>query len=428
MNAPSQTEALDASRDTIRQRSSQIVLIEDSQGLGTGTFVGRDGLILTNKHVAPSLGPYRVILADGKDVRGVGVHQSPHHDLAVVKIAASVGSCLDVETEVADEYVVGEEVFALGHPRGCRFSVARGIISNPHREFEKEYYVQTDVSINPGNSGGPLVDRSGKLVGIVTMMLSNSQGLGFAVPGHIAADYVRHVRRLLRANVVRVPEDLLSHPEPHRESAQEVVRRAVGSIVLAGRGAIEEEKADLGLYKLAHKGAIVEISVAEGLFSARAQVSVLGPSERQNAAFLAKLLELSGSKEVGGATFAVRENILYAGLSRRAAGLDLEEAVWAIDLLGHLGVEAPPKIAALLFESARDVRPAPPAAGPAPGQAPYPAPGYTPPPVAGAPLYGGAAGFGAPLQPPPVAPPPPAAPQGDPGYPILQMPPVTGWK
>ena len=57
MNAPSQTEALDASRDTIRQRSSQIVLIEDSQGLGTGTFFGRDGVIRTHKHVAPSLGP-----------------------------------------------------------------------------------------------------------------------------------------------------------------------------------------------------------------------------------------------------------------------------------------------------------------------------------------------------------------------------------
>lgn len=412
MLVPADTEATDASRDTIRRRSAQIVLIEDSQGLGTGILVGADGFILTNKHVAPSLGPYRVVLANGKDVRGVGVHQSPHHDLAIVKIGTSVDDHLDVGADVAEEYIVGEEVFALGHPRGCRFSVARGIISNPHREFEKEYYVQTDVSINPGNSGGPLVDRAGKLVGIVTMILSNSQGLGFAVPGHVAADYVRHVRRLLRANVVRIPEELLSHPEAERESAQEIVRKAVSSIVLAGRAAIEEEKGDVGSYKLKHKAASIEVSVSEGLFSARTQVAVLGPGERQNAAFLGRMLELSGSKDVGGASFVVRGNILYSSVSRRAAGLDLEEAVWAIDLLGHLGVEAPSKIAATLFQTAHVTGPSHAAA---PAHAPTGAfgpPGYAPP--------------GAPAPPPPR--PPAAPPQGDPGYPILQMPPTTGWK
>src|SRR5512145_2539967 len=111
--------AEDPSRAAIHLRSAQIVLIEDAQGIGTGLLVGADGFVLTNKHVAPSLGPYRVLLADGKDVRGVGVHQSPHHDLAIVKINASPASFLDVGADVAGEYVVGEEVFALGHPRGC---------------------------------------------------------------------------------------------------------------------------------------------------------------------------------------------------------------------------------------------------------------------------------------------------------------------
>jgi S1-C subfamily serine protease len=379
--------AQDASRAAIHMRSAQIVLIEDAQGIGTGLLVGADGFVLTNKHVAPSLGPYRVLLADGKDVRGVGVHQSPHHDLAIVKIAASPMSFLDVAADVADEYVVGEEVFALGHPRGCRFSVARGIISNPHREMEKEYYVQTDVSINPGNSGGPLVDAAGKLVGIVTMMLSNSQGLGFAVPGHIAADYVRHVRRLLRANVVKIPDELLTQPEAHRESAPEIVRRAVGALMVAGRGSIEEEKGAEGYYKLKHKGALTEVTVRDGLFSVRVQVAPLGPSERQNAAFLCKMLELSGSQDVGGVAFVIRDSALHVGLSRRAAGLDLEEATWAIDLVSQMGVDAPQKIAGLLFgaglqQVGATSSPALPPMSPAPSVTPMPGqpmmPGHMP--------------------------------------------------
>src|SRR5688572_9781656 len=73
-------------KDMIKQRTQQIALVQDSKGLGTGVVVGPDGWILTNRHVAPSVGPFRVILADGRNVNGVGVHQSSHHDLAIVKV------------------------------------------------------------------------------------------------------------------------------------------------------------------------------------------------------------------------------------------------------------------------------------------------------------------------------------------------------
>ncbi|MBK8257975.1 MAG: trypsin-like peptidase domain-containing protein [Polyangiaceae bacterium] len=457
--------ATDPSRDALNLRASQIVLIEDAQGVGTGVLVGPDGFVLTNKHVAPSLGPYRVILADGKDVRGVGVHQSPHHDLAIVKIALNSPSFLDVNTDIADDYVVGEEVFALGHPRGCRFSMARGIVSNPHREFEKEYYVQTDVSINPGNSGGPLVDRMGRLIGIVTMILSNSQGLGFAVPGHIAGDYVRHVRRLLRSNIVRIPTELLTQAD-ERTNTEEVVKRAVNALVIAGRGAIEEEKAEEGWIKFKYKGAQVTVSLKEGLFTTRCQILALGPGERQNAPFLLKLLELSGGPEVGGAIVNVVENALFVSVSRRAAGLDLEEATWAIDLVANQGVEAPRKLTSLLF-SAPPVQSAPaaptalgppqvaaaaplyggssygqpphaPPAGPygQPAQGPYGQPPqtgpYGQPPQAAPPFAApphGMPPYGAPPQAPYAAPPAPQTPAAgtDPGYPILQIPPPGGY-
>src|SRR5262249_27084083 len=109
-----------------------------------------------------------------------------------------------------------------------------------HREFEKEYFVQTDVSINPGNSGGPLVDRHGRLVGIVTMSFSYSQGLGFAVPGYTAADYVRYVRRLVRQGVVKIPEALLEHAAGDQRSPEDIVRGAIDALAETGKVSIEE--------------------------------------------------------------------------------------------------------------------------------------------------------------------------------------------
>src|SRR5262245_40123629 len=120
---------VEEAKDMIRNRTQHIALVQDSKGLGTGVVVGPDGWILTNRHVAPSVGPFRVILANGRNVHGVGVHQSSHHDLAIVKVGAETPEFFDVEVDVAEDFTVGEEVWAIGHPRGCRFSVARGIIS-----------------------------------------------------------------------------------------------------------------------------------------------------------------------------------------------------------------------------------------------------------------------------------------------------------
>lgn len=381
-------------RDVIGERSSQIVLIQDPKGLGTGLLVSSDGWVLTNKHVAPSVGPYRVILANGRDVHGVGVHKSAHQDLAIVKIGTTADSYLDLDREVAEDYVVGTEVFAIGHPRGCRFSVARGIISNPYREVEKDYFVQTDVNINPGNSGGPLIDREGKLIGVISMMLAFSQGLGFAVPGHAAADYVRHVRRLVRHGVVRIPEALLESAN-ERIPAVESVRSAVASLVAADKASIEEEQPEQGFIKLKKAGALVEVICREGMFMVSGQVAAVGTTEQSNAKFLAKLMELNGSRELGGATLCLRQGAVQACILRPTAGLDAVEASWAIDLVLHIALEWPAKLTGLLFTQD--------APAPAPAD-----PGY------------------------PVVQPPPAQPQGmsaeDPGYPVIQAPPADAWK
>lgn len=339
-------------RDMIRERTQQIALVQDSKGLGTGVVVGADGWILTNRHVAPSVGPYRVILADGRNVRGVGVHQSSHHDLAIVKVAVETPNFFDVETDLADDFTVGEEVWAIGHPRGCRFSVARGIISNPHREIDKDYYIQTDVNINPGNSGGPLVDRSGALVGIVTMSYAYSQGLGFAVPGHTASDYVRMVRRLVRRGVVRVPDQLLAKAGAEEKPAWEIVRSAIDVLMEVGDVGIEEENPDEGFCKLVKGAATVQVRCSDDTLCVRGRVSVLGPTERANATFLAELLRINGSQKLGGASFHLDGDALELGIMRPTAELSPFEAFWAIDLTLHLVKEWSQKVNELFFAAA----------------------------------------------------------------------------
>ncbi|HJL04480.1 MAG TPA: trypsin-like peptidase domain-containing protein [Polyangiaceae bacterium LLY-WYZ-15_(1-7)] len=339
----------DAAKDMIRARTKQIVLVQDAKGLGTGVIVGPDGWILTNKHVAPSVGPFRVVLSDGQNVHGVGVHQSVHHDLAIVKVDVDTSGFMDIESDLAEDYVVGEEVWALGHPRGCRFSVARGIISNPHREIETNYYVQTDVSINPGNSGGPLVDTSGRLVGIVTLAYANSQGLGFAVPGHTASDYVREVRRLVRRGVVKVPEELLAKTSSEEKASQEIVRSAIDVLTEVGGTHVEEEKLDEGYTRLSRKGSEIEVSCSNEVLSVRGQVSKIGPGERGNAEFLSKLLELNGSGDLGGASFYLTEDAVCVGVTRPTTGLDALEAFWAADLVMHLVGDWKKRINELLF-------------------------------------------------------------------------------
>jgi len=77
---------------------------------------------------------------------------------------------------------VGDEVLAVGSPRKMYFSVSRGMVSFPNRYLDGIEYIQTDLPINVGNSGGPLVDRQGRIVGVVSFILRDSQGISFALP------------------------------------------------------------------------------------------------------------------------------------------------------------------------------------------------------------------------------------------------------
>lgn len=158
------------------------------RGAGSGFIIRSDGYILTNEHVVHNAQNLKVTLQGGKKFDGRVIGTDPQTDLAVVKINAKNLPTADLGD--SDSLVPGQWAVAIGNPYGFHDTVTAGIISALGRSIDdpnnRGYLIQTDAAINPGNSGGPLVDLSGKVVGINEAIIANAQGLGFAIPVNLA--------------------------------------------------------------------------------------------------------------------------------------------------------------------------------------------------------------------------------------------------
>lgn len=162
-----------------------------SYSLGSGVIISDEGYVLTNDHVVRRADKIQVQLASGTNVYEAQLVASDSaNDLALLKIAGRPGEKFTaIKFAQDDDLLLGETVLALGNPFGLGGSVSRGILSAKSRMIPVDNktagdreYLQTDASINPGNSGGPLVDLDGNLIGLNTAILSQAQGIGFAIP------------------------------------------------------------------------------------------------------------------------------------------------------------------------------------------------------------------------------------------------------
>lgn len=119
-----------------------------------------------------------VVLIDGSTYTVDSVMMSDKYDLALISINAYESPYIAVSTGRRDQ---GQKVYTVGNPQGLRHTVTSGIISG-YRKFNGTPLIQTDAPINPGNSGGPLIDERGKAIGVNTLVLRNTEGIGFAIP------------------------------------------------------------------------------------------------------------------------------------------------------------------------------------------------------------------------------------------------------
>ncbi|NLY56681.1 MAG: PDZ domain-containing protein [Firmicutes bacterium] len=182
--------------------------LSESQGLGSGVVIAANGYILTNNHVIANASTIEVVLPGRQPARARLVGADPQTDLAVIQIDAS-----DLPVaEIGDSrrLKVGQPVVAIGNPYGFDNTVTTGVISALNRSLALnqntwlEGLLQTDASINPGNSGGPLLDAEGRVIGINTAIIEQAQGIGFAIPIHLAiqvADHLIKYGKVLRLGV-----------------------------------------------------------------------------------------------------------------------------------------------------------------------------------------------------------------------------------
>ena len=167
--------------DSIYKNSvKHVVGIElEDMGYGSGAIVDKSGIIITNKHVVKGAKYVKIHYWDKSVGIGRVLKAYKDHDIAFIKVEKDFDEIINVTEQ---KYTVGATVFAIGHPRGMKNTLTTGIISAVDREIMNSKYIQTDAAINPGNSGGPLIDKSGRMIGINTMGLQNSPGMGFAIP------------------------------------------------------------------------------------------------------------------------------------------------------------------------------------------------------------------------------------------------------
>nr|WP_277610948.1 trypsin-like peptidase domain-containing protein [Microbulbifer celer] len=163
--------------------------------LGSGVIVNDEGYILTNHHLIYGAEAIKVLLADGREAPVKFVGSDADFDLAVLKIDMSALTTIEVgDPENAQ---VGDVVLAIGNPFGLGQTVTQGIISATGRDLNGvQSFIQTDAAVNPGNSGGALVDARGKLLGINTSILNQSDsagGISFAIPANIALKIMQDI-------------------------------------------------------------------------------------------------------------------------------------------------------------------------------------------------------------------------------------------
>ena len=166
---------------------------ERERGQGSGVVIDSGGLVLTNAHVVERVDEVTVTLADGDQRDGHVVGTDSVTDLALVELE---GKRLPKAAQLGDSEAleVGDWAIALGTPYGLERTVTLGIVSSLHRNISSLGFsdkrldlIQTDAAINPGNSGGPLVNASGEVIGINTLVRSGpGAGLGFAIPINLA--------------------------------------------------------------------------------------------------------------------------------------------------------------------------------------------------------------------------------------------------
>lgn len=217
-------------------------------GSGSGFLWDTEGHVVTNFHVVQGARSLTVTLHDQQTFDATVVGAEPRKDIAVLKIGAPAAALKPIKTTAKMELDVGQKVIAIGNPFGLDHTLTTGVVSAVGRQVQGvggvtiRDMIQTDAAINPGNSGGPLIDSSGHLIGMNTMIFSRSgafAGIGFAVPASAILRIVPQIIKTGRAEQLGLGIQI----DPNQRLERRLGLRGV--LVIATQPGSNAEKAGL---------------------------------------------------------------------------------------------------------------------------------------------------------------------------------------
>jgi S1-C subfamily serine protease len=185
--------------DLYAEVRESVVLVQGVTGdigvQGSGFVSESSGrmVVITNYHVVHQTTSLSVTFSNGKGYSAEALGTDPYADLAILSVDAPASEFKPIEIVSSSTLRVGEPVIAIGNPYGLVGSLTTGVVSAVGRSLTEEELaggysianvIQTSTPINPGNSGGPLLNAVGNVVGVTTAIVSESQGLGFAIPSN----------------------------------------------------------------------------------------------------------------------------------------------------------------------------------------------------------------------------------------------------
>jgi len=176
------------------QSVKSVVIVSTNVGQGTGFIIDDQGYIVTNYHVIEGATAAGIYTSDGDEIHQVSlIGGDPIMDIAVLKIEGSFDKLRFGDSE---EVQIGENVIVIGNPYGLQFSATGGSVSQVNQKGLNgiRAYIQTDAAVNPGNSGGPLINKQGKVIGIVNFKMGGSaEGIGFALESNYAIESINNI-------------------------------------------------------------------------------------------------------------------------------------------------------------------------------------------------------------------------------------------